>query len=73
MGIVTDPQHPDYTIYGFDCMHAFDIAPIQPKVLLPLIKEMGGKYRTKEYARNQCLLLAAQLKRIESSVINSKK
>jgi hypothetical protein len=34
---------------------------------------MGGKYRTKEYARNQCLLLAAQLKRIESSVINSKK
>lgn len=66
MGRVKDPEHPDYTVYGFDCGHAWDIMPAH-LFRVPYFEDTMSLYRTKEYVIEECRKLAAQLKALEKT------
>ncbi|HKX40905.1 MAG TPA: hypothetical protein VJO99_07090 [Burkholderiaceae bacterium] len=51
--------------FGFDCAHAFDLVPgmLEPRRLLGMVAGAPEKYRTVQYVRYHCELLATQLAR----------
>ena len=66
-GMAEHGMEPERWYYGFDCMHCYDLAPLQCKAFGEGIvsKYFKPKYRTKDFVLNECLSLAKQLKRIE--------
>src|SRR5262245_29921583 len=63
---VPGPGEPhDVWWLGFDCHHAFDLAPLYGRALPPHLQLMNSRmdhtYRTLEYVRTQCASLAVQL------------
>lgn len=59
---IPDPGEPDDVWWlGFDCGHGFDYVPGMMRNFPELIRSQAT-YKTLDYVRGQCTLLAAQLK-----------
>jgi hypothetical protein len=55
--------------FGFDCGHAGDLVPELAKQF-PLIAELGGVYRDRDYVVGETCRMAAQLRRIHQAAQN---
>jgi len=78
---VDDGEDDNVWWLGFDCNHAFDLAPIDlsqkygwkcpphlKNVELRISNALGKKYRNVAYVKEQCASLAMQLKEIENGI-----